>query len=106
MMPTVRSFASGMSTARNRTPLSRRASRNAALRESRSSLAMTSVAPVSRASWIALPSSGRSGFRPLSTSVNRPITSAPRTCAKPSIVLRCASRPSPLAPWRAVETRS
>ncbi len=40
MMPTVRSFASGMSAATNRTPLSRSVSRNAAFRDSRSSLAM------------------------------------------------------------------
>ena len=49
MMPTVRSFASGRSTAANRTPLSRSVSRKAALRDSRSSLAMTSVAPVTLA---------------------------------------------------------
>jgi hypothetical protein len=38
--------------------------------------------------------------------VKRPITSAPRICAEPSMVLRCASNASSLAPWRAVETRS
>jgi hypothetical protein len=40
MIPPVRSFASGMSAARNRTPLSRSVNRNAALRESWSSLAV------------------------------------------------------------------
>jgi hypothetical protein len=43
MMPTVRSFSSGNSQAMKRTTLSRRVSRKAALRESRPSLAMTSV---------------------------------------------------------------
>ena len=55
MIPTVRSFASGRSTAANLTPLSRSVSRKAALRESRSSLAITSVAPVTLARWSALP---------------------------------------------------
>jgi hypothetical protein len=41
MMPTVRSFASGRSTAAKRTPLSRSVSRKAALRDSRSSLTMS-----------------------------------------------------------------
>ena len=71
MMPTVRSLASGMSTARNRTPLSRRVSRKAALRLSRSSLAMTRVAPVSFARLQRLVEFGRSLRRPLSTSVKR-----------------------------------
>ena len=51
MMPTVRSLASGMSQARNREPLSRSVNRKAALRESRSSLAMTSVETLSD-QWI------------------------------------------------------
>ena len=46
MMPTVRSFASGRSAVRKRTPLARRVSRKAALRERRSSLAIASVSPV------------------------------------------------------------
>ena len=74
MIPTVRSFASGRSTAANFTPLSRSVSRKAALRDSRSSLAITSVAPVTLARCSALPSSGRSGLRPLSTSVKRAIS--------------------------------
>jgi hypothetical protein len=49
MMPTLRSFA-GMSTATNRTPLSRRARRKAAVRESQSSFAMTDVDSVILAS--------------------------------------------------------
>ncbi len=49
MMPTVRSFASGKSTAENHTPLSLSVSRNAALRDSRSSLAVTRVALVTLA---------------------------------------------------------
>jgi hypothetical protein len=106
MMPMVNSLASGMSQARNCTPLSRRVSRNAALRERRSSLAMTRVAPVSRASWIALVSSGRLGVLPLSTSVKRARTSAPREAAKVLMLKRCASSPRPLAPCLAVETRS
>jgi hypothetical protein len=85
MMPTVRSFASGMSTARNLTPLSRSVSRKAALRESRSSFAMTRVAPVSRARFSASWSLGRSAFRPLSTSVNRAMTVASLDAAKSSI---------------------
>ena len=95
MIPTVRSFASGMSTATKRTPLSRRAKRNAAFRLSWSSLTITSVAPVTFARCSALASSGRSAFRPLSTSVNRANNSAPREIAKSSMVLRCASRPRP-----------
>jgi len=46
MMPTVKSFASGISTARNRTLESRRVSRKAALRDSRSSLAISSASLV------------------------------------------------------------
>jgi hypothetical protein len=49
MIPTVRSLASGMSAATNRTPLSRSVSRKAAFRDSRSSLAMSSVARVTLA---------------------------------------------------------
>jgi hypothetical protein len=45
MIPTVRSLASGKSAATNRTPLSLSVSRNAAFRDSRTSLAMSSVAP-------------------------------------------------------------
>lgn len=71
IMPTVRSFAYGMSKATNCAPLSRMAKRNAALRLSRSSFAITSVAPVTLARCKALASSGRSALRPLSTSVNR-----------------------------------
>jgi Recombinase len=62
MIPTVRSFASGMSTATNLTPLSRKASRKAALRDSRSSFAMTSVAPVTFARCSAFASSGQSAL--------------------------------------------
>ena len=51
-------------------------------------------------------SSGRSGLRPLSTSVNRAMTSAFRDAANASMLWRCASNPSPLTPCRAVETRS
>ena len=87
-------------------PLSRSARRNAALRDSRSSLAITSVAPVTLARCSALASSGRSALRPLSTSVNRARTSAPCDAAKSSITLRCASSPRPDRPCRAVETRS
>ena len=50
-----RSFASGRSTAANFTPLSRSVSRKAALRDSRSSLAITKVAPVTFARCSALP---------------------------------------------------
>ena len=46
MIPTVRSLASGMSVVMNLTPLSLSVSRSAALRDSRSSFAMSSVAPV------------------------------------------------------------
>ena len=53
-----------------------------------------------------LASSGRSRSRPLSTSVKRARTAAPRDAAKASIAARWASRPRPLAPCRAVETRS
>jgi len=106
MIPTVRSFASGMSTARNFTPESRSVSRKAALRDSRSSLAITRVLPVSfgrvSASW----SFGRSLLRPLSTSVNRLMTSAPLCSAKSSMAFRCASSPSLDFPYRAVDTRS
>lgn len=63
MIPTVRSFSTGMSTATNRTPLSRRASKNAAFRDGRSSFAMTSVAPVTLARCSALANSGRSDPR-------------------------------------------
>ena len=60
MMPTVRSFASGRSTAAKRTPLSRSVSRTAALRD-RSSLAITSTAPVTLARCSAFASSDRAG---------------------------------------------
>jgi hypothetical protein len=43
---------------------------------------------------------------PLSTSVKRAISVPFRCATKPSIACRCASIPSPLAPYRAVETRS
>ena len=49
MIPTVRSFASGRSTAANLTPPSRSVNRKAAFLDSRSSLAITSVAPVTLA---------------------------------------------------------
>ena len=45
MIPTLRSFASGRSTAANLTPASRSVSRKGALRDSRSSFAITGVAP-------------------------------------------------------------
>jgi hypothetical protein len=106
MIPMVRSFASGMSQARNRTPLSRSVSRKAALRERRSSSAITSVAPARRTSSMARYNSGRSALRPLSTSVNRASTAAPRSAAKASIAVRCASRPSPDRPCRAVKAYS
>lgn len=106
MISTVRSFAAGMSTATNLTPLSRTARQTAAFRESRSSLAISSVAPETFARCSAFASSSRSAFRPLSTSVNRARTSAPREAAKSSVTFRCASSPSPLALCQAVETRS
>lgn len=106
MIPTVRSFASGISTATNRTPQSHRARRKAALRVRRSSFAITSVAPVTFARCNALPSSGRSVLRPLSTSVNRARTSAPLVAAKSAICHRCASSPSHDCPCLVVETRS
>ena len=64
-------------------PASRSVSRKAALRDSRSSLAITSVAPVTLARCSALPSSGRSGLRPLSTSVKRAISVPPRCAHEP-----------------------
>lgn len=106
MMPTIRSLASDLSTARKRTPLLRRVRRKTALRLRRSSLAMISVAPVSLARCRAAASSGRVSLPPLSTSVNRAMTSAWRDTAKSPIALHCASRPRPDRPCRAVETRS
>lgn len=106
MMPTVRSLAPGISQATNLTPLDCRVSRKAALRLRRSSLAMTSVAPVRRARLRALSSSGRSSRPPLSTSVNRARTWASRSRAKVSMAARCASSPSPDRPCWVVETRS
>jgi len=64
-------FASGMSAAANLTPLSLGGSRKAALRDSRSSLAITGSALMTRARCRARVSSGRSGLRSLSTSVKR-----------------------------------
>jgi hypothetical protein len=49
VIPSVRSFAPGMSAATNRTSRSRSVSRNAAFRDSRSSLAMSRVAAVTLA---------------------------------------------------------
>jgi hypothetical protein len=69
MMPTTVSLASGMSAAMNCTPLSWRANRNEALRDSRSSLAMIRRAPLTLARQMARLSSGRSFFPPLSISV-------------------------------------
>ena len=85
MIPTVRSFASGRSTDEKRTPLSRSVSRNAALRDNRSSLAITKVAPVTLARCSAFFSSRRSALRPLSTSVKRAIRAAPPYEAQASI---------------------
>lgn len=102
-MPTVRSFASGISQARKDTPLACRVSRKAASRLRRSSLAMTSVAPVRRARLRALSSSGRVLRLPLSTSVKRAKPPAERDAAKASMAERCASNPSPERPCRAVE---
>lgn len=105
MMPMVRSFAPGISTAPNRTPLSQTANRNAAVLPSRSSFAVTSVAPVIYARCSALVSSGRSALCPLSTLLNSGRTSARPEASKSSITLRRASRPRSFAPWRAVQTR-
>ena len=53
MMPTTVSSAFGRSAAMNCTPLSRRSSRNEALRDSRSSLAMIRRAPLTLARQMA-----------------------------------------------------
>ena len=63
MMPTVRSFASGRSTAANLTPLSLSASRKAAFRDRRSSLAITSVARGTLATCSACFTCGRYSLR-------------------------------------------
>lgn len=83
MMPTVSRLAFGMSTATNSTPPSFSDRRKAALRASRSSLAITSTAPWMRQAANASASFGRSLRLPLSTSVisatKRPGVRVPRT---------------------------
>ena len=58
-----------------------------------------------RASAIAAANWGRSALRPDSTSTNSATTTAPRSAASCWSFERWASRPRPLSPWRAVETR-
>ena len=99
MMPTVRSLAWGMSQARNETPLSRASAGRRRCGESRSSLAITSVAPVSRARCRALSSSGRSLRPPLSTSVKRASTWAlPRRVGVDRPPLRRETQPRATLP--------
>jgi hypothetical protein len=69
IMLIVSRFACGKSTASNSTPASISADTNATLRASRSSLAITSVAPCTRHSFRASESFGRSARLPVSISV-------------------------------------
>jgi hypothetical protein len=69
MIPTVNRLADGISAQTKSTPASLRPSRKWALRLSRSSFAMTSLAPYSRHALMAAARTGRSEFLPLSTSV-------------------------------------
>src|SRR5690242_2026062 len=66
---------------------------------------MTSLAPISRQSWNAFASSGRSAFLPLSVSLNSFTSCQLPPLRKSSTAVRCASMPRPLLPWRIVETR-
>ena len=78
---------------------------SSASRARRSSFATPTTAPRLRASAIAAANWGRSALRPDSTSTNSATTTAPRSAASCWSFERWASRPRPLSPWRAVETR-
>ena len=104
-MPTVRRLAPGKSAATNSTPESRRARRKAAFLDSRSSFATTSVAPWMRHEASARCSSGRSFRRPLSTSTCSATNLQRPPFRNSATAWRCASRPRPLRPCRAVDTR-
>lgn|GEM_PF-3782127 len=97
--------ASGISTARNSTRLSMRFEMKATDRESRSSLAISSVAFCRRHRSSAFCSSGRSARLPLSTSSNAPANSPPIRSTYRKTASRCASSQRPERPCRSVETR-
>src|ERR1700733_6769555 len=98
--------ASGTSQARNSTPASSTVAINRTDRLNRSNLATSNVAPARRAWASAFSSTGRALLRPDSTSTYSRITVKCPLSQNAATVARCASIPSPFAPWlRSVETR-
>ena len=105
MMPTVMRLASGMLAATKSTPASRRLSKNAASRDSRSILAISRVARCKRHAARAREFSTiitLAAFNLGELGNQFPSARHRGSRGQPS---RWASRPRPLRPWRSVETR-
>ena len=101
-------LACGMPATTNSTPVSISPEMKWTLRASRPSLAMTSVAFCRRLSSMALSSSGRLVWRLPDSNLGelgQQRSGAPPISKNRLTASHCAASPSPLSPWRSVETR-